>query len=439
MFEKWTKGKQVPVSRQKEKTDPNIRLITQWEGTTGDFYAPGALVQVINGKGLLYERFSEEPADATYYTLMFGDKPLFQLQGDEYYCPTCEKIVRSGYQLEQTAEFHEEQMNGENLSFLEALEGLKPLLGLLEDNCYVILDTRLYPADGNGHIFWSVPDSGGGVPGSCLFYRGDGEWGCRKPHFTVATQSIRKLRESRVEYYREHQSCRAVAYYIDGYMTALLDGHHKALAAAMDHRSVNALVIMPCYPVIRYNEMGTKPTKYLQAGEMRFSCEQYGVEAAKGMEWEKMSWEKAWHMRELFREQEPPFPYDHEALASFYPDARGISDVDEYVSKYGEITEEGLDRILEEEHVCNPEEIRALMEALGGLGHERLFELADYFLWKCSYLSLLVFHDMDIFEAIVEQLMKQPHTEELTDYMVSLMVEYEDEYPSVGERIKEWL
>lgn len=68
-----------------------------------------------------------------------------------------------------------------------------------------------------------------------------------------------------------------------------------------------------------------------------------------------------------------------------------------------------------------------------------MFELADYFLWKCSYLTLLVFHDMDIFEAIVEQLMKQPHTEELTDYMVSLMVEYEDEYPSVGERIKEWL
>lgn len=431
MFRKWIKQSQI---------SPDIRLITQWEGKTGDlFYVRGALVQVKNGKGLLYEYYSEAPDKATYDTLMFGDRPLFQLQGDGYFCPTCEKIVRSGYQLEQTEEFHEERMNGEDVPFLEALEGLKPLLGLLKDNCYVILDTQLYPVDGNGHIFWNVPASEEAVPGSCLFYRGDGEWGCSRPHFTVATQSIRKLRESRVEYYREHPSCRAVAYYMDGYMTALLDGHHKALAAALDHRSVNALVIMRCYPVSQYHGKGSNPTEYLQAGEMRFSCEQYGVKAAGTMAWEKAPLEKMQRLRGLFSEQEPPFPYDNEALASVYPNAREISDVDAYVDEYGEITEEWLDRILTEEYVCNPEEIRTLMEALVGLRHERLFELADYFLWNCSYLNLLAFHDTDTFGTIVEQLMKQPHTGELVDYMVNLMVEYEDEYPSVGERIKEWL
>lgn len=392
-----------------------------------------------NGKGLLYEYFSEEPGKATYDTLMFGDRPLFQLQGDEYFCPTCEKIVRSGYQLEQTEEFHEERMNGENVPFVEALEGLKPLLGLLKDNCYVILDTQLYPVDGNGHIFWNVPASEETVPGSCLFYRGDGEWGCSRPHFTVATQSIRKLRESRVEYYREHPNCRAVAYYMDGYMTALLDGHHKALAAALDHRSVNALVIMPCYPVSQYHGKGSNPTEYLYAGEMRFSCEQYGVKAAGTMAWEKAPLEKMQRLRGLFSEQEPPFPYDNETLALVYPNAREISAVDVYVDEYGEISEEWLDRILTEEHICNPEEIRTLMEALAGLRHKRLFELADYFLWNSSNLNLLAFHDTDTFGTIVEQLMKLPHTGELVDYMVNLMVEYEDEYPFVGERIKEWL
>lgn len=440
MFRKWIKRDQIPQCQQEENISPDIRLIAKWEGKTGDlFYARGALVQVKNGKGLLYEYFSEEPGKATYDTLMFGDRPLFQLQGDEYFCPTCEKIVRSGYQLEQTEEFHEERMNGENVPFVEALEGLKPLLGLLKDNCYVILDTQLYPVDGNGHIFWNVPASEEAVPGSCLFYRGDGEWGCSRPHFTVATQSIRKLRESRVEYYREHPNCRAVAYYMDGYMTALLDGHHKALAAALDHRSVNALVIMPCYPVSQYHGKGSNPTEYLYAGEMRFSCEQYGVKAAGTMAWEKAPLEKMQRLRGLFSEQEPPFPYDNETLALVYPNAREISAVDVYVDEYGEISEEWLDRILTEEHICNPEEIRTLMEALAGLRHKRLFELADYFLWNSSNLNLLAFHDTDTFGTIVEQLMKLPHTGELVDYMVNLMVEYEDEYPFVGERIKEWL
>lgn len=57
----------------------------------------------------------KEPSPATYCTLMLGDFPLFQLQGDEYFCPTCEKIIRSSYGLEQTEEFREERMNGENV------------------------------------------------------------------------------------------------------------------------------------------------------------------------------------------------------------------------------------------------------------------------------------------------------------------------------------
>lgn len=424
--------------RQEEEISPEIRIITRWERTTGDFYAPGALIQVKNGKGLLRQSFSMGP-DATYCTLLFGEQPLFQFQGDEYYCPTCEKIVRSGYQLEQTGEFCEERMNAMKLSFEEALESCIPLLGLLKDNYYVVLDTLLYPTDGNGHVFWNVPASKGGVPGSCLLYRGDGEWGFHRPHFMVASQSVGKLRESRVEYYRERSDCRAVAYYMDGYLTALLDGHHKAMAAALEHRGVNTLVIMPCYSLTWYHEKGNPSTEYLAAGEMRFSCRRYGVRAAGIVEWEKMSGEEIRRMQEMFSGQEPPFPYDNDRLAAAYPTAAEVSDIDAYTDEYGEITEELPDLILAEEHICSPEEIRTLMEALGGLRHERLFELADFFLWKCSYLALLDFHDTDTFETIVKQLMKLPHTGEMVDYMINLMVEYEDEYPAAGERIKEWL
>ena len=84
---------------KKKEPLPQIDIITKWDKRDEDFYAPGALIRVTGGKDLLVENFSEEPGEKTYVTLMFDGKPLLQLQGYEYFCPTCEKIVRSGYQL----------------------------------------------------------------------------------------------------------------------------------------------------------------------------------------------------------------------------------------------------------------------------------------------------------------------------------------------------
>lgn len=93
---------------------------------------------------------------------MFGSQKLFQFQGDEYFSPTCNKIMRSGYGLEQTQEFKQGILNKDKsqVSFLEAVNGIKPILGLLDTGYYVIIETKLYPTDGNGHLFCEVPDSG---------------------------------------------------------------------------------------------------------------------------------------------------------------------------------------------------------------------------------------------------------------------------------------
>ncbi len=443
MFEKWKSRKRANnINGMTDTNDilPQITVITTWDKADGDFYAPGVLIQVRNGRNLLRAAFSGEPRNATYYTLLFGEEPLLQFQGEEYYCPTCEKIVRSGYQLEQTEEFCNQLLNGENIPFSEALDGMKPLLGLLADNYYVVLDTKLYPTDGNGHLFWRMPDSNECLPGSCLYYRGDGEWGLSRPHFTVATQSPAKMCKSRVDYYRQHPGCRAVAYYMDGYMTALIDGHHKAMAAAVDHQAVNALVIMPGYTV-RYRQEDGSYKSYVVAGDMRFASEKYGLEDTPSFLGDRLSTEEMNSLLERLQSLSFDFPCDNggwddnEELASYYPDVDEVA----YIDEVGEICDEKLDAVLSEKYICKQEEIVPLIKALGGLRHRRLFETVDFFLQRCSYISWLRFHDTEIVEALVEQLFKLPRSEELEDYLIHIMVEYEEEYPGVGDRILAYL
>ena len=106
-----------------KKAEPTVKVITSWQETNEQFYMPGALVEVVNGKGILWESFMDLMDEKSYCTLMFGDKPLFQFQGGEYYCPTCAKIMKSGYNLEQSEEFYNQVLNAtkEDVSFEEAL------------------------------------------------------------------------------------------------------------------------------------------------------------------------------------------------------------------------------------------------------------------------------------------------------------------------------
>lgn len=53
-----------------KKTLPFIRIIENWQKSDNK-YATCALIEVTNGKGLLYEVYGETPF-ASYLTLMFG-------------------------------------------------------------------------------------------------------------------------------------------------------------------------------------------------------------------------------------------------------------------------------------------------------------------------------------------------------------------------------
>ena len=60
---------------------------------------------------------------------------------------------------------------------------------------------------------------------------------------------------------------------------------------------------------------------------------------------------------------------------SSYPDADEMADIDEI----GEVSNEWLDQTVSKECICNVDEIGTLIKALGGLKHERLWEIADCF------------------------------------------------------------
>ncbi len=68
-------------------------------------------------------------------------------------------------------------------------------------------------------------------------------------------------------------------------------GYHKTLAAAMEHRKINALVIMPCYTWQLRQTDGTLQPR-LVSGEFSFDCDAYGINEEASYMGEKISFEK---------------------------------------------------------------------------------------------------------------------------------------------------
>lgn len=412
-----------------------IEVVTGWEKDDDTYFAPGALVAVKNGKGILREVMMEN-ASQSMLSLMLGDKPLFQLLGGEYFCPTCEKILRSGYSLNQPEQFRIEKINEskDKVSFSEILEELYPLLGLLSSGYYTVWDTSLYPTDGNGHLFWEVPNEMVPLPGTCEYYYGGCEYADPHTHFMVGTQPRESYNAERVEYYRGHPGARVIAYFMEGYMTALLDGHHKAFAAALEHDKVNALVIVPEHMARYRGEDGQMQDKITCGGVFRgnkaFDCETYHLDSSlRTMPVITAIPEELADRIMHYMEQVKitcHFPVDTEALAGYYPSVDDVAVMD----RAGVITDEYLDEWLDQSRGKGnhtEEDVCILMRALGAMRHKRLFEMGDYFI-RCNYSG-------DTLYVILESMMRLPRTPELENYFIERMVELEDDYPSIKDLI----
>ena len=178
--------------------------------------------------------------------------PLMEMHPS--YCPTCCGLLATGYGLDN-AKCNEltkisDKINSGFTAVEDLLETIKPLIGLFEDGVYLIRDTKTFPVDGDGHFFWAVPDERTYFNAyTDAYYITDLMQLCElKGVFLYPTQSRNRYDESRVKHYMDlfgsgTEKPRAIAYNAMGGMSALLDGHHKACAAARLHAPLDTIVI----------------------------------------------------------------------------------------------------------------------------------------------------------------------------------------------------
>ena len=224
--------------------------------TTGKWWCDSAVMFTVkNGRNVIREVIGPDEKDYNHLVyLQVGDKPL--IQSDQPSCPTCKSLLATGYGIENIdcpeLVAAREAMNSEFVSLMDSAEKIKPLLGLLSDGYYVLADVICFPSDGDGHFFYEVPDEPKYYEAACDGYYSSFDYSIYDhfPLFLYPSQSSLLISNKRVEYYAqilktENNPPRALAYHFTGFMNLLLDGHHKACAAASLGKAIRCLTIIP--------------------------------------------------------------------------------------------------------------------------------------------------------------------------------------------------
>lgn len=184
------------------------------------------------------------------YQLMLNNKPLYNIHGDNYYCPTCQKIIEEGYGFSDSNRFITEQVikaQSDNLTLRESKELLIPLLGMLQEGLYLLTRVSMYPVDGEGNFFWNSTNKRRKYVGSADMYY-HFHYGNGYPSFLYPSQSLSSFNIDTVNNYRNEilrgVNMTGLAVYMDGFMSLLLDGHHRSAAACLEGKQVECLTLV---------------------------------------------------------------------------------------------------------------------------------------------------------------------------------------------------
>ena len=232
-----------------------VKLIKEIDTADNWWCSSAFMFSVRNGKGTICEKYAPENEEYECFSQMqINGKPIVQSVIPD--CPTCKGMLAAGYGLENVdcpeLKAARESMNSEFVSITDSAEKIKPLLGLLSDGYYVLADTICLPSDGEGNFFYDVSSELRHYEAVCDAYYCSWNMSCTGhfPIFLYPTQSPSKIDSERVDHYvqmlnSDDNPPRALAYHYSGFMNLLLDGHHKACAAASLGKYVRCLTIIP--------------------------------------------------------------------------------------------------------------------------------------------------------------------------------------------------
>lgn len=210
----------------------------------------------ITGKGQLDTRRSDVPGEPdgqiTYFVL--NGIPLVQMH--QRWLPSRASLLATGDGIEKAncsgLKTISSAMNQPFSSLEDSIRDMRPLLGLLQSGLYVIADMTCYPTDGQGAFFWYASN------GPCFHEAADrkrvpGDDCCLvegQAAYLYPTQNADCLDEQRVQFYVHQFSTnqerpRAIVYCFSEFLSFILDGHHKACAAALLGQPLCCIGIFP--------------------------------------------------------------------------------------------------------------------------------------------------------------------------------------------------
>lgn len=222
------------------------------------FVKSGVIFSVKNGLNKLCEKWIDRDEWASQGVLFLGETPLVQFDGSV--SSTTPYLLAQGYGIEnadcEELKAIDAAINSPYIDIEHSFEAVKPLLGLLEDGVYLLADAEITPTDGEGRFFWDAdPDFRLYRCTAGDYYLGNVRecdiYGIESvdPIYLYPSQSAALFNKERADYYAglfrtEKEPPRAIAYNFKSGMNVLLDGHHKAAAAAKLGIPLKCLIII---------------------------------------------------------------------------------------------------------------------------------------------------------------------------------------------------
>ena len=230
---------------KKNKEKLSVELLEMEADTSEMINIKDSRVVYINGAEKL-KIFSSE--------IRLNNTPLVQINAPS--CPTSNSLLATGYGIEnancdELMEIQKE-INTDFISLENSIKAMNPLLKLFETGFYMIAEAECYPTDGNGNFFWNVPNKLIDSPATGLAYLRDSDTYCvfNQPVYLYPTQTTDCYDEKRVKYYidkfnnTDNNEPRAIVYNFGGFINFIIDGHHKACAAALLGKPLKCLLII---------------------------------------------------------------------------------------------------------------------------------------------------------------------------------------------------